>query len=507
MNISCVRALALFFTFLAVLGGGSGTPGFADESEAIELRTRGYEAQQRGDLEEAEKLYKKAIKADASYAAPHNDLGVIYEQEGDAKKAERSYQEAIRLNPNYPAAYTNLGLLYESQGRDAEALDVWKRRAELGAGDDPWRDRARDKVAAIEKRLGAPLAPTSAPPVPASIEKERAKALEAELTRAAPPQPAPPQPAPPQPPRGERFEQVVGGKAYTTVKFTPPRPPGGPAPAGPEGGEREARRGNDWYVRTPQAQSDRAFAEEEEWHLSPETRANAFLLRAQAAIEAKDYQRAIDLLGKARALDPDNVQIEKVYWKARESQIEEDIVRASIDSRVHNRRKIMDVEKAWFPPVPDAVPPFDRGRYIYKGVEKSEARKKLEERSRQVIPAIDFTEAQLKDVIEFLAVSNDINIVLDEKVVPPAETVTVHLKDMPLIEALDIILRTKGLKYRFEENIVWITTAERLLEEDLEVRAYDVQDLVGKLHDFPSEPFDFEKFIQRSPEAAGTKST
>ncbi len=502
MKTFCGRTLMVYLAFSIFLAAGWASRALADESEAIQFRTQGYEAQQGGDLDEAEKLYKKAIKADETYAAPHNDLGVIYEQQGDFKKAEKFYKDAIQLNPNYPAAYTNLGLLYESQGRDAEALDVWKRRAEMGAPDDPWRDRARDKIAALEKRVGAPA---PAAPAPAGGQKERAKALEAELTRATA-KPAQPQPA--QPPRGERFEQVVSGKSYTTVKFGQAPPgPSGPGARPPAADEWAARKGNDWYVRTPQAQAERAFAEEEEWHLSPETRANAFLLRAQAAIEAKDYQRAIDFLSKARALDPDNVKIEKVYWKARESQIEEDILRASIDSRVHNRRKIMEVEKSWFPPVPDEVPAFDRERYIYKGVEKSEARKLLEERARQVIPAIDFTEAQLKDVIEFLAVSNDINIVLDEKVVPPAETVTVHLKDMPLIEALDIILRTKGLKYRFEENIIWITTAERLLEEDLEVRAYDVQDLVGKLHDFPSEPFDFEKFIVQTPESAGAKPT
>ena len=98
-------------------------------------------------------------------------------------------------------------------------------------------------------------------------------------------------------------------------------------------------------------------------------------------------------------------------------------------------------------------------------------------------------------MIEFLAVSNDINIVIDETVVPKSETVTIHLKSIPLDEALDIILRTKGLKYRFEENIVWITTEEKLLEEDLVVRVYDVQDLVGKLFDFPSIPFDFKANI------------
>ena len=71
-----------------------------------------------------------------------------------------------------------------------------------------------------------------------------------------------------------------------------------------------------------------------------------------------------------------------------------------------------------------------------------------------------------------------------------------HLKNIPLIEALDIILRTKGLKYRFEENIIWITTEEKLLEEDLTVRVYDVQDLVGKLFDFPSTPFDFKTNLE-----------
>ena len=223
---------------------------------------------------------------------------------------------------------------------------------------------------------------------------------------------------------------------------------------------------------------------------------------AQADIHNYRYQDALDKLYRAKEM---TAQEEKVKYldelidEARSRKIDHALARATMNADLYKKAKLVEVEDAWFPPVPE-LEAIEGYRESLASVTKSPARLELEKKARQIIPSINFTEAQLKEVIEFLAVSNDINIVIDETVVPKEETVTIHLKDIPLEEALDIILRTKGLKYRFEENIVWITTQEKLLEEDLVVRVYDVQDLVGKLYDFPSRPFDFRSNLELGEE-------
>ncbi|MBI4430153.1 MAG: tetratricopeptide repeat protein [Candidatus Omnitrophica bacterium] len=464
---------------------------WSQNEKALELRVRGFQAQQRGSIDEAIDLYKKAAEADPAYATPHNDLGILYEDQGKLTDAEREYLAATALDPNYAGAYTNIASLYDRQGRLEESLTMWRRRAQMGDAGDRWRKQAEERIADLEaqKTVQAPAAPdrpfgaagpSGRPPLDQAASSGGGGADQDQLSMA------------------EQIAQMIvqeqeakgGGSApapvgYTTVRLAPPG--SGAAAPTPSG---------DWYQRTKEAQEDLLHEEEEVSKLGPEVHAKYLLGRAKLSIAANDYQRAIELLDKARQLDPDEILIDKLYHEAREKQIEAGIARSTVDAAVYNRRKMMDVEGKWFPPKPEEVEPFDSSKYIVKGSEKSAARLELERKAKQVVPSIDFTDAKLKDVVEFLAVANDINIIVDEAAVPADERVTVHLKNIPLVEALDIILRTKGLKYRPEENIIWITSAERLLEEDLEVRVYDVQDLVGKLYDFPSKPFDFEKFVE-----------
>ncbi|MBN1492937.1 MAG: secretin and TonB N-terminal domain-containing protein, partial [Candidatus Omnitrophica bacterium] len=217
---------------------------------------------------------------------------------------------------------------------------------------------------------------------------------------------------------------------------------------------------------------------------------------AKKDIRQKRYQDAIDKLQQAQSIDTADPKITEMLSETREKVIDQEIAMASLENKVYKKSKLLEVEDYWYPPVADA----DAGK-VTSSVEslssKSPARLILEKKARQIIPSIDFTDARLKDVVEYLALSNDINIVIDEEVVADVSGVTIHLKSIPLIEALDIILRTKGLKYRFEDNIIWITTADKLAQEDLIVKVYDVQDLVGKIHDFPSKPFDISKATRK----------
>ena len=161
------------------------------------------------------------------------------------------------------------------------------------------------------------------------------------------------------------------------------------------------------------------------------------------------------------------------------------------------RQKFLEVDTYWMPPRPYDKEPFAEG-------EEASQSLPIEERARRRIPLIDFKDATLKEVVEFLARAANVNIVIDEKSLVQQERVTVFLKDIPMIEALDFILKTQKLGARIEENIILVTNPENLGEK-LEVRVYDVQDLVGKLHDFPATPFDFNELTQGSGSGGGGK--
>ena len=107
---------------------------------------------------------------------------------------------------------------------------------------------------------------------------------------------------------------------------------------------------------------------------------------------------------------------------------------------------------------------------------------KLQEKTQQEV-SVHFEDAHIRTVLKYLSELSGLNIVLDESVFPggeglmPGQTsprVTIDLDDLPLIEALKTILRAKNLVYRIEENLVWITTRERMAMERLQTKVYDL---------------------------------
>ncbi len=88
--------------------------------------------------------------------------------------------------------------------------------------------------------------------------------------------------------------------------------------------------------------------------------------------------------------------------------------------------------------------------------------------------SIEFINTPLPDVISFLQEKSKINFFLDKNA--PETSVNIKLDAVPLSVILDYIL-PKGLGYIVRENIVHITV------EPLELRVYDVRDLLINLED------------------------
>jgi tetratricopeptide (TPR) repeat protein len=116
------------------------------QSMARNYRKQGLTAQNSGDINTARKYYQKAIELDPYYAAPYNDLGVIYEAGGYIEKAEQSYLKTIEIDSDYLSAYTNLALLYENKRDLSKAAHYWQERAQLGQPDDPWTQKANQRL-------------------------------------------------------------------------------------------------------------------------------------------------------------------------------------------------------------------------------------------------------------------------------------------------------------------------------------------------------------------------
>ena len=124
------------------------------QRQARSYRNQGLELQRIGNLEGAMSLYQKAIELDPMYAVAYNDLGIIYEAKGLFERAEDSYLKAIKIDPNYLSVYSNLALVYEHQRNLDKASFYWEKRAKLGSPDDPWTQKAKQRLGDIYLMLG-----------------------------------------------------------------------------------------------------------------------------------------------------------------------------------------------------------------------------------------------------------------------------------------------------------------------------------------------------------------
>jgi general secretion pathway protein D len=167
------------------------------------------------------------------------------------------------------------------------------------------------------------------------------------------------------------------------------------------------------------------------------------------------------------------------------------------------RERINDVREAWLP----------TGRADKLTISKPEknrditspAKRKMIDASKQIIPEINFTQAHLRDVLQYLSKITGVNIILDEYVfeqgVAPAlpgeedeeitgtamqlsDTITISLTDIPLIEALRYILKIKGLKYRIDDYAILVSTPERIGSDEMETRYYNLSSGLGEFTEF-----------------------
>lgn len=93
--------------------------------------------------------------------------------------------------------------------------------------------------------------------------------------------------------------------------------------------------------------------------------------------------------------------------------------------------------------------------------------------------SLDFAGAQIRDVMRVFSDASGLNILIDPKV---TGTVDVALKDVPWDQAMEIILRSAGLGWTLEGNVVRIAPLGTLADEEKQRRAFaEEQALSGTL--------------------------
>ena len=95
-----------------------------------DIYTRGKEAFNKGDYDEAVKLLEEVVKT-KPYADVYNRLGLTYHHRGELGKAAAAFKRSLEINPGYTEVSLNLAVTLNDMGRYAEAGEVFNSAAKI----------------------------------------------------------------------------------------------------------------------------------------------------------------------------------------------------------------------------------------------------------------------------------------------------------------------------------------------------------------------------------------
>lgn len=105
---------------------------------------------EQGYIEEATKLYLKALEVFPEFAAAHSNLASVLQQQGKLTEALNHYQEAIRIQPTFADAYSNMGNTLKEMQDVQNALQCYSRAIQI----NPAFADAHSNLASIHKDSG-----------------------------------------------------------------------------------------------------------------------------------------------------------------------------------------------------------------------------------------------------------------------------------------------------------------------------------------------------------------
>jgi len=111
--------------------GLAGPTAAAPKEDVKKIYQQGVAANKKGDLDEAIRLYSKAISLKPDSAPLFYVRGRAYTQKDQHDKAVSDFTRAIALNPSCAEAYNHRGVTYIGKGEKQKAMADFKKACEL----------------------------------------------------------------------------------------------------------------------------------------------------------------------------------------------------------------------------------------------------------------------------------------------------------------------------------------------------------------------------------------
>jgi tetratricopeptide (TPR) repeat protein len=144
---------------------------------AVHAFNRGVRAWDKGQYDEAQRLFSDALHLDPGYAQARVNLGAVYAKTGLPEQALDQYEQALMLEPNVPVLHSNKAAALVMLGRWEEAEQAARRALQL----DPRSIDANYMLGIALMKQGKITSETAARLAVAAKKHPRARAYLAEV--------------------------------------------------------------------------------------------------------------------------------------------------------------------------------------------------------------------------------------------------------------------------------------------------------------------------------------
>ncbi|WP_372371251.1 hypothetical protein [Candidatus Uabimicrobium sp. HlEnr_7] len=253
------------------------------------------------------------------------------------------------------------------------------------------------------------------------------------------------------------------------------------------------------------AVAEKQAVQEEESRLRTQQEKLGYLFRqANAAFQREKYDIAENICNQIMAIEPENKEAQSLRRVVRETR-HEYIAGLNRDRYSEEWKTIFEqVDEASIPSTDILVyPSYETWKEIEKrGSKDNQSSLDQDDPDTRAVKEVlenraitmNFTEAPLPEVIDFLRTTTGLNIIIAPSVFtefPEEEALKVEItvKELKLSSILNLILANNDLTYRVNNGVVIISTKTDATEKAV-LDLYDVRDLTGKLTDFAGPELD-----------------
>jgi type II secretory pathway component GspD/PulD (secretin)/tetratricopeptide (TPR) repeat protein len=223
--------------------------------------------------------------------------------------------------------------------------------------------------------------------------------------------------------------------------------------------------------------------------------------QAQMHFEREEYDQCMWLCDKILFINPNlssvaemKIVAQRLKWMKRDERHLDEYIRQWKKMQNHNE---------WIAGIPTELiefPEINTWMEIAKRrprTLKFEVEGEMAEGDRQILDKLkamkftfNFTDAPLKEVIDFIRDSTGLNFVFD-KDVDSSATVSIKVQDISVEALLKYVLQPSDLTFYVDGGLVIISTKAAFSAKNLRLEIYDVQDITFRLLDMPGREITF----------------